>query len=171
MEPPNRGDGRPPLTDPQLISRKGELNPRGYEPLCTLSPILTIVPFRNFVQIKISRPLLLATEADPTQLAKRFAHDHDRPPNVQTNTHWTSLRTAPNTRTAFTLIQRRLSVRQEFRHVRRVALRTHTGPAIVAGRPLTQELREPGFMLDLFMQDRQGQVVGAVVFAGGVVTN
>src|SRR6516164_6974056 len=70
MEPPNRGDGRPPLTDPQLISRKGELNPRGYEPLCTLSPILTIVPFRNFAQIKISPPLLAATEADPIQQAK-----------------------------------------------------------------------------------------------------
>lgn len=41
----------------------------------------------------------------------------------------------------------------------------------VAGRPLTQELREPGFVLDLFMQDRQGKVVGTVILAGGVVTD
>src|SRR3974377_2216689 len=91
----------------------------------------------------------------------------DRPPAVQTNTHWTLLRTAR----ILYLNPGRLSVRQEFRHVRRVALRTYTRAAVVAGRPLTQDLREPGFVLDLFMQDRQRKVVGTVILAGGVVTD
>src|SRR5262245_64129696 len=58
-------------------------------------------------------------------------------------------------------------MRQELRHVRRISLRSDAGPAVMPRRPFAEELREPRLVLDFFMKNRERQIVGAMILAGG----
>jgi hypothetical protein len=49
--------------------------------------------------------------------------------------------------------------------------RVFPSPQKVTGRPLAQELGEPRLVLDFLIEDRQRQIVGSMILAGGHVTD